>query len=74
MAKLSWSNETDRSAHVTDESDGGIGANIAPGTVPPIDTVITVRFRSGEVRSAAVRHISPEEGCVHLGLGWTDSE
>jgi hypothetical protein len=73
MAKISWTNETDRSAHVTDESDGGIGVNIAEGILPYIDSVVTVRFRSGEVRRATVRHVAPEDGCVHLGLSWIDA-
>jgi len=71
-AFLSWGGEEERRARATDESNGGIGMNMALGAAPAIGTVVTLRFSDGETRQATVRHIMPEGGLVHLGLAYAD--
>jgi hypothetical protein len=73
-ALLSWGGEAERPARATDESDGGIGMNLALGVAPAVGAVVTLRFADGETRQAVVRHIMPERGCVHLGLAWVERE
>lgn len=69
-ALMSWGTETERPVQATDESDGGIGVNMPLGLAPRVGTEVILRYRDGEARTAIVRHIMPDGGCIHLGLAW----